>query len=307
MPRFASHHTVSPNGETGPRNPDRGGRQSRCRRLVKHSPAMSSTLVQAAPALSSPSRSRARPAVLDPAHLRTRRANRRAPEPHLGLQVGWRAARRGQSGGNACTHPGPRVSRARVVAGFCVGAKEKATELSSGIVDMGARVYNPYTGTFAEPDPIEHGGASAYGYANGDPVNNTDLTGKGGVAECVSGSGYHPPSTCYSDSGLGALARVGSILSTVGVCAAAGFAPCVGALVANAAFGVAQDANSHASTSTKAGEIALDIVGAAGDGVFAGADKLMEAAPAAIRVSQKVIHTGADAVLAEAAARRRRR
>jgi RHS repeat-associated protein len=63
------------------------------------------------------------------------------------------------------------------VAGFCVGAKQKATELPSGIVAMGARVYNPYTGTFLQPDPVFHGGATAYGYTNGDPVNATDLSG----------------------------------------------------------------------------------------------------------------------------------
>ncbi len=43
---------------------------------------------------------------------------------------------------------------------------------------MGARVYDPYTGTFTQPDPILGGGATPYGYTNGDPVNETDLTGK---------------------------------------------------------------------------------------------------------------------------------
>jgi RHS repeat-associated protein len=63
------------------------------------------------------------------------------------------------------------------VAGFCVGGKQKETELPSGIVAMGARVYDPYTGTFAQPDPIHGGGANAYGYTDGDPVNETDLSG----------------------------------------------------------------------------------------------------------------------------------
>jgi RHS repeat-associated protein len=74
-------------------------------------------------------------------------------------------------------HPVRSVSGARVAAGFCVGAKQKETELPSGIVAMGARVYDPYTGTFAQPDPIQGGGANAYGYTDGDPVNETDLTG----------------------------------------------------------------------------------------------------------------------------------
>ncbi len=43
---------------------------------------------------------------------------------------------------------------------------------------MGARVYDPYTGTFTQPDPIQGGGANAYGYTDGDPVNQFDLTGE---------------------------------------------------------------------------------------------------------------------------------
>jgi uncharacterized protein RhaS with RHS repeats len=42
---------------------------------------------------------------------------------------------------------------------------------------MGARVYDPYTGTFTQPDPIQGSGANAYGYTDGDPVNETDLSG----------------------------------------------------------------------------------------------------------------------------------
>jgi len=43
---------------------------------------------------------------------------------------------------------------------------------------MGARVYDPYTGTFLQTDPIPGADANAYGYTDGDPVNETDLTGK---------------------------------------------------------------------------------------------------------------------------------
>jgi uncharacterized protein RhaS with RHS repeats len=42
---------------------------------------------------------------------------------------------------------------------------------------MGARVYDPDTGTFTQPDPIEGGGANAYGYTDGDPINELDLSG----------------------------------------------------------------------------------------------------------------------------------
>jgi uncharacterized protein RhaS with RHS repeats len=51
---------------------------------------------------------------------------------------------------------------------------------------MGARVYDPYTGTFTQPDPIQGGGANAYGYTDGDPVNQTDLSGDSVVGDiCV--------------------------------------------------------------------------------------------------------------------------
>jgi uncharacterized protein RhaS with RHS repeats len=42
---------------------------------------------------------------------------------------------------------------------------------------MGARVYDPYTGTFTQPDPIQGADANSYGYTAGDPVNETDTTG----------------------------------------------------------------------------------------------------------------------------------
>jgi RHS repeat-associated protein len=62
------------------------------------------------------------------------------------------------------------------------GAKEKPTELPSGIVAMGARVYDPYTGTFLQTDPIPGADANAYGYTDGDPINEVDLTGQDAAA-----------------------------------------------------------------------------------------------------------------------------
>ena len=38
-------------------------------------------------------------------------------------------------------------------------------------------MYDPYTGTFTQPDPIQGGGATPYGYTSGDPINHLDLTG----------------------------------------------------------------------------------------------------------------------------------
>ena len=52
---------------------------------------------------------------------------------------------------------------------------------------MGARVYDPYTGTFTQPDPIQGGGATPYGYTDGDPVNETDLGGESVVGRPMCG------------------------------------------------------------------------------------------------------------------------
>jgi hypothetical protein len=42
---------------------------------------------------------------------------------------------------------------------------------------MGARVYDPDTGTFLQTDPDPGADPNAYGYTAGDPVNETDLSG----------------------------------------------------------------------------------------------------------------------------------
>ncbi|MGA8364075.1 MAG: RHS repeat-associated core domain-containing protein [Solirubrobacteraceae bacterium] len=59
-----------------------------------------------------------------------------------------------------------------------LGADERATELPSGVIAMGARSYVPQLGRFLQTDPRPGGSANAYGYTNGDPVNTTDLTGE---------------------------------------------------------------------------------------------------------------------------------
>jgi RHS repeat-associated protein len=51
------------------------------------------------------------------------------------------------------------------------------TELPSGAVAMGVRSYVPQIGRFLQPDPIAGGSANAYAYTDGDPVNETDVTG----------------------------------------------------------------------------------------------------------------------------------
>ena len=59
-----------------------------------------------------------------------------------------------------------------------LGGKQRRTELSSGVIQMGARSYVPSLGRFLTPDPIQGGSANPYDYANQDPVNQFDLSGE---------------------------------------------------------------------------------------------------------------------------------
>lgn len=42
---------------------------------------------------------------------------------------------------------------------------------------MGARSYVPQLGRFLQSDPLPGGSANSYAYTDGDPVDETDLTG----------------------------------------------------------------------------------------------------------------------------------
>lgn len=68
-------------------------------------------------------------------------------------------------------YDGPTTSRYR-----WLGAYQRSTDTVGGLVQMGARIYNPRTGTFISPDPVRGGNATPYGYVL-DPINETDLTG----------------------------------------------------------------------------------------------------------------------------------
>jgi RHS repeat-associated protein len=58
-----------------------------------------------------------------------------------------------------------------------LGAKQRRSELDSGVVQMGVRSYVPAMGRFTSVDPVEGGSANDYDYADQDPVNQTDLNG----------------------------------------------------------------------------------------------------------------------------------
>ncbi|WP_348273536.1 RHS repeat-associated core domain-containing protein [Streptomyces sp. B146] len=47
----------------------------------------------------------------------------------------------------------------------------------SGLYKMGHRYYDPTLGRFTQPEPSGQEKKNPYLYANGDPINNTDLNG----------------------------------------------------------------------------------------------------------------------------------
>ncbi|MGE5336034.1 MAG: RHS repeat-associated core domain-containing protein, partial [Nitrososphaerota archaeon] len=58
-----------------------------------------------------------------------------------------------------------------------LGGKQRRTELPSGVIQMGVRSYVPAIGRFISTDPVRGGSASAYDYANADPVDGIDIEG----------------------------------------------------------------------------------------------------------------------------------
>ena len=63
------------------------------------------------------------------------------------------------------------------------GAKQRATS-PTGVLLMGARLYNPVTGTFTSLDPIPGGNTTPYTYPQ-DPANGYDLDGRCFLCEVV--------------------------------------------------------------------------------------------------------------------------
>ncbi len=59
-----------------------------------------------------------------------------------------------------------------------LGGELRPTELPSGVVSMGVRAYVPEIGRFEQTDPISGGSANPYAYTNGNPVDETDLSGE---------------------------------------------------------------------------------------------------------------------------------
>jgi RHS repeat-associated protein len=65
-----------------------------------------------------------------------------------------------------------------------LGAKQRSTELSSGAIAMGQRMYLPSLGRFLQVDPVLGGSANSYDYANEDPTDIFDLDGRTAPSPC---------------------------------------------------------------------------------------------------------------------------
>ncbi len=59
-----------------------------------------------------------------------------------------------------------------------LGGATRETDSLTGLLMMGARLYAPGMGRFLQVDPVPGGGANAYEYGAGDPINNVDLDGR---------------------------------------------------------------------------------------------------------------------------------
>lgn len=57
------------------------------------------------------------------------------------------------------------------------GAAQKQLDITSGLIELGARQYDPVVGRFISVDPIDGGSATAYDYSYADPINRSDLSG----------------------------------------------------------------------------------------------------------------------------------
>lgn len=57
------------------------------------------------------------------------------------------------------------------------GASQRPTDAASGLILMGARVYNPETALFTSPDPVPGGNVTPYVYPQ-DPINWSDTSGQ---------------------------------------------------------------------------------------------------------------------------------
>ncbi len=105
--------------------------------------------------------------------------------------------------------PGTTVYKLDGTAASPVEALAAATAWRSRRIDptgymaMGARYYDPLAGRFLSPDPLGHAASmDLYSYANGDPINFVDPTGRG-AEDYQEGDPIHSPIDNFLDSIFG--------------------------------------------------------------------------------------------------------
>jgi RHS repeat-associated protein len=81
------------------------------------------------------------------------------------------------------------------------GRWDKQLDTASGLIQMGARPYDPALGRFLAVDPVEGGSLSTYDYAAQDPINAYDLDGEAIHFDSGGGtqSGYRCNAACRAE------------------------------------------------------------------------------------------------------------
>jgi RHS repeat-associated protein len=100
-----------------------------------------------------------------------------------------------------------------------VGSASKRLDTVSGLIEMGARPYDPTLGRFLSVDPVDGGSLNNYDYAGQDPINSYDLDGTMLSEEALDSTGGPDPCDrqfCKSaDSSWGQVASPGTIARRV--------------------------------------------------------------------------------------------
>jgi len=93
---------------------------------------------------------------------------------------------------------------------------------TTGIIQMGARLYNPNWGRFLSIDPIEGGCANDYTYGHGDPINGTDLTGEWWIFDDIGRFLSKPKNQCLILLGGSIALGIGAVIASGGTALALG-------------------------------------------------------------------------------------
>ena len=94
---------------------------------------------------------------------------------------------------------------------------ERATN-ATGLILMGARVYNPKTNQFTAPDPITGGNENTYTYPN-DPINKSDFAGLNMWSDIA----FNVGAAALTALACAATVGIGCLVAGVAISAASGF------------------------------------------------------------------------------------